>query len=191
MAHTHSCTLIHIVFSTKERKPILPEKLSVKFHQYLVGIARNHQIEMLASGGTADHVHALVALPTTMSVSDAARVLKANSSRWVSEHGVDFAWQEGYGAFSVSPSQVPVVKAYIARQEEHHRKSILVQSSWNCCDGVESRSIRKRCRCRPCRAPGIGRSFTQRFRAGLTISALRASCTSQFGTTRRHQGHFS
>jgi putative transposase len=57
-----------------------------------------------------------------MTVSDAARVLKANSSRWLSEHGIDFGWQEGYGAFSVSPSQVPVVKAYIARQAEHHRK---------------------------------------------------------------------
>jgi putative transposase len=122
MGHTYSCNLVHLVFSTKERKPTLREDLIEKFHQYIVGIARNHSIEMLASGGTADHVHALIGLPTTMTVSDAARVLKANSSRWLSEHGIDFGWQEGYGAFSVSPSQVPVVKAYIARQAEHHRK---------------------------------------------------------------------
>ena len=122
MGHTYSCNLIHLVFSTKERKPTLPNDLLPKFHQYLVGIARNHKIELLASGGTSDHVHALIGLATTMTIADAARVLKANSSRFVSEHGVEFSWQEGYGAFSVSPSQVPAVKAYIARQEEHHRK---------------------------------------------------------------------
>ena len=122
MGHTYSVNLVHLVFSTKERRPILPENLLEKFHQYLVGIARNHRIEIIASGGTRDHVHALVALPTVMSIAEAARVLKANSSRRVSEHGVTFSWQEGYGAFSVSPSQVPVVKAYIAGQEEHHKK---------------------------------------------------------------------
>lgn len=122
MGHTYSSNLIHLVFSTKERKPSLPQHLVEKLHQYLVGIARNHRIEIIVSGGTTDHVHALVALPTVMSVAEAARVLKANSSRWVSEHGFAFSWQEGYGAFSVSPSQVPVVKAYIAGQQEHHRK---------------------------------------------------------------------
>ena len=122
MGHTYASNLIHLVFSTKERKPILPEELFEKFHQYLVGIARNHKIEILASGGTLDHIHALICVPTTFSVADAARVLKANSSRWIGEHTVDFGWQEGYGAFSVSPSQIPIVKAYIARQAEHHRK---------------------------------------------------------------------
>jgi REP element-mobilizing transposase RayT len=123
MGHTYSSNLVHLVFSTKERKPVLPEHLIEKFHQYLVGIARNHRIEIIASGGTSDHVHALIALPTLMCVAEAARVLKANSSRWVSEHGITFSWQKGYGAFSVSPSQIPAVKAYIAGQKEHHKKS--------------------------------------------------------------------
>jgi REP element-mobilizing transposase RayT len=87
---------------------------------YLAGIARNHRMQVLAVGGTGNHVHILVVLPADMALSDAVRTLKANSSRWVREKDRSFAWQEGYGAFSVAPSQLDRVKQYIANQPAHH-----------------------------------------------------------------------
>jgi putative transposase len=89
---------------------------------YLFGIAKNLGIEILALGGTANHVHLLMALPAKQSLSFAVRDLKANSSRWMSESCPKFSWQEGFGAFSVSSSQAPAVKMYIRNQVEHHRK---------------------------------------------------------------------
>jgi len=88
----------------------------------MFGIAKNLGIETLALGGIANHVHILLALPPTKSLSDAVRDLKANSSRWMREKGHNFAWQSGFGAFSVSPSQAPLVKAYIRDQAKHHRR---------------------------------------------------------------------
>jgi REP element-mobilizing transposase RayT len=88
----------------------------------MLGIARNLEIEILALGGTANHIHLLMALPAKQALSFAVRDLKANSSRWMSEAHPGFSWQEGFGAFSVSPSQAPVVKRYIRNQIEHHKK---------------------------------------------------------------------
>jgi len=88
---------------------------------YLAGIARNHGMQMLSVGGTQNHVHMLVVLPSDMALSDAVRTLKANSSRSMRETDRLFAWQEGYGALSVSPSQLERVKPYIANQPAHHR----------------------------------------------------------------------
>jgi len=88
----------------------------------MFGITRNLKIETLAIGGTSDHIHLLIALPVDRRLSETIRDLKANSSRWMSENGPRFSWQEGYGAFSVSPSQAPVVKQYIRNQDEHHKK---------------------------------------------------------------------
>ena len=82
---------------------------------------RNHGIQVLAVGGTENHVHLLIAVPADAKLSDAVRTLKANSSRWVRETSSLFGWQEGYGAFSVSPSQIERVKQYIGNQAEHHR----------------------------------------------------------------------
>jgi putative transposase len=76
----------------------------------------------MALGGTANHIHILMTLPPKQSLSAAVRDLKANSSRWMSETGLGFAWQSGFGAFSVSPSQAAVVKNYIRNQAEHHKK---------------------------------------------------------------------
>jgi REP element-mobilizing transposase RayT len=87
---------------------------------YLAGIARNHGMQVLAVGGTENHVHILVVLPPDMALSDAVRTLKANSSRWMRETDRLFAWQGGYGAFSVAPSQLDRVKQYIANQPAHH-----------------------------------------------------------------------
>jgi len=92
------------------------------FYAYLFGIAKNLKIEVLAIGGIANHVHILLTLPATKTLSDTVRDLKANSSRWMRESDKKFAWQEGFAAFSVSPSQIPVVKAYIRNQAEHHKK---------------------------------------------------------------------
>jgi len=88
-------------------------------YAYLGGIARSEGFTLVAAGGTANHVHLLIILPPAVSLATAIQKLKGSSSRWL---GKGFAWQEGYGAFSVSPSQVPVVKRYIANQDAHHRK---------------------------------------------------------------------
>src|SRR6185437_12286313 len=93
-----------------------------KLWAYMAGIARNHKFLVLANGGTENHVHLLIQLPPVLSLAKAVSLLKANSSSWMSEHGMRFAWQEGYGAFSVSASNLGAVERYIASQERHHRK---------------------------------------------------------------------
>jgi putative transposase len=120
--HTYIANFVHLVFSAKNRKDTIPSELKEKPWAYLLGIANNLHIKTLAIGGTANHVHILVALPPTMPIAEAAQKLKANSSRWLGEQGLAFKWQEGYGAFSVSPSLVGAVQRYIRNQEGHHRK---------------------------------------------------------------------
>jgi putative transposase len=120
--HTYSTNLVHCVFSTKGRADLISADLEVRLHAYMFGTAKNLDIEILALGGTANHVHILMTLPPARPLSYVMRDLKANSSRWMSEHGTPFAWQEGFGAFSVSPSQAPVVKRYVRNQAEHHKK---------------------------------------------------------------------
>jgi REP element-mobilizing transposase RayT len=121
---TYSRLLVHLVFSTKERRPWIADDLRSDLHAYLGGIARNIDTTPLAVGGVADHVHVLVAMPTRLSVADAVRTLKSNSTGWVHEKwpGRLFQWQNGYGAFSVSESNKDAVARYIENQEEHHRK---------------------------------------------------------------------
>ena len=122
MSHTYCTNLVHCVFSTKERRDLIPENLQHRLFAYVRGIAKNLHIQILAIGGTANHVHILMALPARECLSNAIRDLKANSSRWTSESGHNFSWQEGFGAFSVSPSQVATVKQYIRNQAQHHKK---------------------------------------------------------------------
>jgi|SRR5271166_3826571 len=122
MPHTYCTNLIHCVFSTKERTNSIAEDVREQLFAYIFGIAKNLHIEILALGGTSNHVHMLIAIPAKESLSNVVRDLKANSSRWMSENGPRFSWQEGFGAFSVSPSQAPTVKQYIGNQPEHHRK---------------------------------------------------------------------
>ena len=119
MAHTYASNFIHCVFSTKDRRSLIPAARTAQLHAYLVGIAQGEGFSLVASGGTANHIHLLFVLPASYSLARAVQKLKESSSRWMG-HG--FCWQEGYGAFSVSPSQVSVVKRYIQNQEEHHRK---------------------------------------------------------------------
>ncbi len=122
MAHTYCTNLVHCVFSTKERRDLIPDELREHLFAYICGIANNLKFQILALGGTANHVHLLVALPANLSLSGVVRDVKANSSRWLSENRSGFGWQQGFGAFSVSPSQVQAVQRYIRNQAEHHKK---------------------------------------------------------------------
>jgi putative transposase len=116
MAHTYPNVLIHCVFSTKHRRALIPDDLREKLPMYFVGIGKGHDISVLCAEATGNHAHLLIVLPATMPLAKAMQVLKANSSRWLGEHGFDFAWQDGYAAFSVSASNVEAVRHYI----EHH-----------------------------------------------------------------------
>jgi putative transposase len=119
MAHTYASNFVHCVFSTKDRRPLIPAARTEELFAYLGGIAGSEGFTLVAAGGTANHVHVLIILPATHSLAHAVQKLKGSSSRWM---GRGFSWQEGYGAFSVSASQVQIVKKYIQNQEEHHRK---------------------------------------------------------------------
>ena len=120
MGHTYSATLFHVVFSTKERRNAIKEP--AKLWAYVAGTARNLGYEPLAVGGTENHLHMLLRLPAHIAPAEAAQKLKANSSRWLGENRSWFGWQQGYGAFSVSPSNVDAVRRYIQNQAEHHRR---------------------------------------------------------------------
>ena len=121
MAHSYVSSAFHIVFGTKQRAQLIRPDNQSRLWNYLAGMARNHGIHTLAVGGTGNHVHLLVVLPADMALSAAVRTLKANSSRWMRETDRLFAWQEGYCAFSVSPSQLERVTRYITNQAAHHR----------------------------------------------------------------------
>jgi REP element-mobilizing transposase RayT len=88
----------------------------------MAGIARNHDFLVLSNGGIEDHVHLLIQLPAALALAQAVSLLKSNSSRWMNEHGTRFDWQEGYGAFSVSASNLGRVERYIQNQAVHHKK---------------------------------------------------------------------
>jgi putative transposase len=124
MAHTFTHLLTHIVFSTKDRRPLLDAELKARLFPYLGGIIRGHDGKALIINGPADHVHILASLTAKHSLSDLMRELKADSSGWIHKNFSNlklFAWQIGYGAFSVSHSNLAEVEKYIANQEEHHR----------------------------------------------------------------------
>ena len=122
MPHTYSQDYQHIVFSTKERRKLINKSMQPKLWSYIAGIGRNHGFLVLANGGMEDHVHLLVQVPAKLAAAEVVSLIKANSSRWMNEHGNKFSWQEGYGAFSVSKSNLETVTRYIANQEQHHRK---------------------------------------------------------------------
>jgi REP element-mobilizing transposase RayT len=124
MPSTHLALHYHIIFSTKDRSPIISAPWRERLHAYLGGIIRNVGGVPEAIGGVADHVHLLIGLRATHNLADVVRDVKAVSSRWAHEEMRDaaFAWQEGYGAFTVSPSQRDAMRQYVAAQEEHHRQ---------------------------------------------------------------------
>ena len=123
MPSTHHCLNIHLVFGTKNREPMISSAWMGNLHAYLGGTIRGLGGVALEIGGTADHVHILMGIKATHCLSDMVREIKSESSRWVHESGggKDFAWQEGYGAFTVSSSHCDAVRTYIQNQAEHHR----------------------------------------------------------------------
>ena len=122
MSHTFSKNYVHLIFSTKDRRQIITKELQPRLWAYLTGIGKNHEMIVLAVSGTEDHVHILFHLPPKLALAKAVLLLKANSSKWMTEGGNEFSWQEGYGAFSVSSSNTDSVIQYIKNQEKHHRK---------------------------------------------------------------------
>jgi REP element-mobilizing transposase RayT len=116
--------LVHIVFSTKQRKRLIARSIREELHAYLVGVLRNHDSPALLINSVGDHVHILFRLSRNHAVKTIVEEVKKSSSKWIKTKGEAFRafyWQNGYGAFSVSPSKADSVKRYIANQEERHR----------------------------------------------------------------------
>lgn len=125
MSGHHLSLSIHLVWSTARREPIIAECWRGRLYGFLGGILERKSGRLLRAGGTADHIHLLVSLPSTVTLAEVVGALKANSSRWIHEtfpESKDFAWQKGYGAFAVSKSLEPVVIRYIENQQTHHQK---------------------------------------------------------------------
>lgn len=122
MSNTYTKCHIHVVFSTKHREKLIPQEIQPRVWAYIAGICQNHEIIPFQIGGMADHVHLLFHLPPRIALAKAVLLIKSNSSKWMNENGTAFSWQEGYGAFNVSASNVESVRKYILRQKEHHRK---------------------------------------------------------------------
>ncbi len=125
MAGTYTNLLYHLVFSTKNRIPLISEKLQQDLYSYIGGIIRGEGGTLLEIGGMTDHVHLLTKLKPTKSVSELLNRIKAKASKWANEEKVKmrkFGWQDGYAAFSVSESQIASVRRYIQDQKKHHRR---------------------------------------------------------------------
>jgi REP element-mobilizing transposase RayT len=124
MAGTYTNLLYHIVFSTKQRIPLISNELRPDLYAYIGGIIRGEGGALLEIGGMPDHVHLLAKSKPTLSISDMLKAIKAGSSKWINEERFKmrkFGWQDGYAAFTVSESQIGAVQQYIREQEQHHR----------------------------------------------------------------------
>lgn len=116
---------LHIVFSTKHREALIDDLIENELHNYLGGICKNLECQPLKVGGFEDHIHILCMLSKKITLVNSMEELKSHSSKWIKTKGAaysQFYWQDGYGAFSVNPSEVDVVIEYISRQKEHHSK---------------------------------------------------------------------
>ena len=123
MPQSLSCVIVHVVFSTKNRAPCLADVDSrIDLHAFLGGISRQLGCQPIAIGGVEDHVHVLAHLSRTVAVSEWVKELKRVSNQKMRGSVPDFAWQAGYGAFSVDPSRLDSVAQYVRSQEEHHRR---------------------------------------------------------------------
>ncbi len=122
MSHSYSNNHVHAVYSTKDRRNLIPPEFEKRLYSFIAAIAAGHNIPLVAAGGMANHSHLLFVLPATMSLANAINLFKTNSSRFLHERGLGFQWQNGYGAFSVSVSQLEPVTTYIRDQRKHHEK---------------------------------------------------------------------
>jgi putative transposase len=124
VAQSLSSILIHLIFSTKHREPLIAAQVEPTLHAYMAGILKEKQCPALTIGGMPDHAHVLFALARTMSISGVVEDLKKGSSRWIKTRGAsfrEFHWQAGYGAFSIGQSSVIETRRYIDHQKEHHK----------------------------------------------------------------------
>jgi len=123
MPQTLSFNLVHVIFSTKDRRALIDDEISDKLHSYLAGTARKLDCECFRAGGMPNHVHLALRLAPTRQAAKVVSEIKTGSSVWMKQQGVkDFAWQRGYGLFSVSPADIRALVRYIETQEAHHRK---------------------------------------------------------------------
>ena len=125
MSDSYTNLLYHIIFSTKNRRPLITTDIEPQLHDYIGGIIRGLGGICLELNGTEDHVHLLAKLRPDCALSDVVRDLKANATGWMHDlfpELKDFSWQRGYGAFTVSQSNINEVRQYIARQKQHHHK---------------------------------------------------------------------
>lgn len=125
MGQSLSCMHYHFIFSTKGRAALIVPAVQQQLYDYIGGIIKSEDGQLLAAGGTRNHMHLLASLRPRRAVADVLRKAKANSSRWVHimfPNMMAFGWQDGYGAFTVSYSGIEQVREYIQQQEEHHRK---------------------------------------------------------------------
>jgi putative transposase len=123
MSHTVFVLHMHVVFSTKHRRPVINADLQARLWPYLGALARDKELMPLIVGGTDNHVHMLVGLPGLVLLPHAIQKIKGSSSKWINEtFEGQFAWQQGYGAFAIGTSQIDRTVRYIRGQAEHHRR---------------------------------------------------------------------
>lgn len=125
MSQSLASILVHIIFSTKLRRPLIQPEIKIDLHSYIASIARSYESSVHEVGGVNDHIHLLVSLPRTLSLSKLIEEIKKGSSKWIKTKGQffnDFSWQNGYGAFSIGQSNFDSLRKYIQNQEEHHKK---------------------------------------------------------------------
>lgn len=140
LAHALVQNFMHVVFSTKDRLNLIPKETQPRMWAYLAGICQQQKIFVHEIGGTENHVHMLFQLPATLTLADSVQEIKAGSSKWM---GKRFAWQRGYGGFSVSKSSFDAVAHYIRNQEVHHRK-MNYEEGINCVFGQTRHALRSR-----------------------------------------------
>jgi putative transposase len=124
MANSYTSLFTHVIFSTHNREPLLTPAVRTSLWPYMGGIARQNKFKAISIGGAINHAHMLILTPALMPVAKAVQLIKGGSSKWAHESFPplrNFAWQEGYGAFSIGVSQIDDVVNYIESQEEHHR----------------------------------------------------------------------
>ena len=122
--HSFVSCLMHVVFSTKDRRPFLAPQIQDRLWPYIGGIAQKNKMKAIKAGGVADHVHLLLSVPSTLAIAKAVQLVKGNSSKWIHEEFpklAAFEWQEGYGAFSIGISGVDDTVNYIENQAAHHK----------------------------------------------------------------------
>ena len=125
MANTYSQLYVHLVFAVKGRQSLIHSEWKETLYKYITGIIRNQKEKLMIINGMPDHVHILISIKPDICISDLVRDIKSHSSKFIKEQGLvkgRFEWQEGFGAFSVSQSQVPKLIVYIQNQETHHKK---------------------------------------------------------------------